>query len=320
MEKQVIVTGGTGVTGNALIRHLLSKETAVTAVIRPRSQRLGLLASHPLLKVVECPLKELGTLKNKLEKGRYQAFYHLGWEGSHGVSRTEGRNQMRLQLDNAGYVLEAVELCREVECPVFIGAGSQAEYGCSHGMVDEETECRPENGYGIAKVCAREMAWILCKKYKIRLVWARLFSVYGPCDGTRSMIDQTIVKLLKGESPDYTEAVQRWNYLYSADAAKALELLGLEGEREGIYCVANPESRPLYEYIKTIHQVVAPEKEPRFGIIPYENGRMVELAVNTDKLCGETGFKPTWSFRQGIGVIRDWYVTTGGVLGNGELL
>lgn len=320
MEKHVIVTGGTGVTGNALIRYLLHRNIEVTTIVRPGSRRLALLPENPLLHVVQCQMGELGRLKEELPGGDYQAFFHLAWEGSHGIEKADSRNRMDLQLDNIRFVLEAEELCRAAACSVFLVTGSQAEYGICDCMVDENTPCNPENGYGAAKVCARQMVEILCRQHGIRFIWARLFSVYGPYDGTRSMIDSALLELFKGESPKYTQGFQMWNYLYSMDAARALALLALGNAEDGVYCVASPESLPLREYIKMLHEVVAPDVKPLFGEIPYKNDRMVQLTVDTGKLRHATGFQPEYSFSQGVKAVCDWYRETNGALRNGELL
>lgn len=306
MKRSVLVTGCTGVTGNALIRHLLSLDFYVTAVIRPGSTRRGFLPNQPNLEIVEC---ELGAYKKLLEEPRpYCAFFHLAWDGSHGEEKADLRNHMSMQLKNASAVVEAVEICHALNCPVFLATGSQAEYGGGIGAVDETTICRPENGYGTAKVCAASMASILCQQYGIRFIWARLFSVFGPWDATHSMIDMAITQLLNGQSPAYTAGEQIWNYLYSLDAAKALALLAFTEGVEGVYCVASQKSRPLKEYIEELHRVVAPDQKPKIGYIQSAGKSVARMDVDISHLVEDTGFYEEVSFQQGIAAIRNWYV------------
>jgi len=306
-DGNVLVTGCTGVTGNALVRYLLAQDLSVTAVIRPSSPRREFLPEHPKLEIVEC---ELGAYKKLLEIQHtpYQAFFHLAWDGSRGKEKTDLRNHMPMQLKNAGHVLEAVEICRALGCPVFLATGSQAEYGSGTGVVDEITACRPENGYGAAKVCAASMASILCKQYGIRFIWARLFSVYGPRDATHSMIDTAVTQLLNGVSPVYTSGEQMWNYLYSSDAAKALSLLAFTETAEGVYCVASQKSRPLKDYIVDLHSVVSQELNPRLGALPSAGNHSARMEVDIHRLIEDTGFYEEYTFQQGVSSVRDWYV------------
>lgn len=312
-EGNVLVTGCTGVAGNALVRHLLSQGLRVTAVVRPGSLRRGFLPAHPKLAVAECGL---GSYHRLLEGPRipYRAFFHLAWEGSQGKEKADLRNHMPMQLKNTEHVLEAVEVCRRLGCPVFLATGSQAEYGSGTGAVDESTPCRPENGYGAAKSCAASMASILCRQYGIRFIWARLFSVYGPRDATHSMIDTAVAQLLRGASPAYTKGEQMWNYLYSFDAAKALWLLASTDAAQGVYCVASQESRPLKEYIAALHEVVAPGQTPRLGALPSAKGSPARMEASIRRLVGDTGFYEEYTFREGIAAVRDWYAGGGALL------
>lgn len=89
---------------------------------------------------------------------------------------------MYLQNYNVIYALDAVELAHCCGCRTFVGAGSQAEYGRFEGKLRPDTPAFPENGYGMAKLCAGEMTRIQAHKYGIKHIWARILSVYGPYD------------------------------------------------------------------------------------------------------------------------------------------
>lgn len=305
--ENVIVTGATGVTGIALVRFLLEKRIHVTAFVRPGSFRMKLLPSHPGLRLIECGMEDYKTIANSLSGDKYDVFYHLAWEGSTGEFKLDNRNNMYLQNRNVTYSLDAVELCRQLNCPVFIATGSQAEYGRYDEIISEDTMEYPENGYGSAKLCAGQMTRILCKSYGIRHIWARLFSVYGPYDGgTVNLIQSSISLLQKEERPKYTLGIQEWDYLFSYDAANALWLLSQKGKGGQTYCIAQGMSMPLSEYIKIIHEVVNPQIIPIFGEIPYGSNPIMNLRADITKLKKDTGFKPEYDFRSGIGIVSEW--------------
>lgn len=305
--KNVIVTGGTGVTGNALVRSLLSQDIEVTALVRPNSFRKKYLPEENVkLHVVDCDMQQYPFIHEKLKKGEYDAFFHLSWDGSTGTAKLANRNSCSLQVNNIPFSLEAVELCRRLDCPIFIMTGSQAEYGPKQFPISEDEERNPANAYGIAKQCAEDMTRIMCREYGIRHIWPVLFSVYGPNDATESLIDKSVRGLLRGESIPYTEGIQMWDYLYSYDAARALILLaekGLDGE---VYHVASGMQRPLYMFIREMYEVLAPDQKPRLGEIPYSDKPMMFLGANTTKLFETTGFMPEYSFKEGISEIASF--------------
>ena len=311
--KRVLVTGGTGVTGVALVRYLLAKDIAVTAIVRPGSFREKYLpCDDKRLSIVYCALNDLNGAAEKVRDfGRYDAFFHLAWEGSTIADKQGSRDNMQLQSRNIVYAVDAVELCRSIDCPVFLMTGSQAEYGDSDSAISEETVPNPINGYGNAKLCAENMSRIMCRSYGIRHVIARLFSIYGPYDGTNSMINTCVLKLLKGERPEYTAGEQQWNYLYSFDAAKALLLLAEKGQDGEFYNVADPQGRQLKDYIGIMHKVVAPDIPVILGEMPYPGGIIKNMIADTSKLVKTIGFTPDHSFAEGIQEIMRWCKDTG---------
>ncbi len=302
MMRHVIVTGGTGVTGNALVRYLLSCGVKVTAIVRPGSFRRKYLPSDAsLLRVVDCGMESYGGIDGVLAGETYDAFFHLSWDGSTGKAKIGNRNNFYLQNRNVTYALDAVELCHRLSCPEFVMTGSQAEYGRRAYVISEKEEKRPENGYGMAKLCAEGMTRLLCKQYGIRHVWPILFSVYGPNDATESLIDTSVRGIvLRKEHLSYTLGEQMWDYLYSFDAARAIVLLAEKGRDGETYHVASGQVRPLREYIQEMYAELSPGIAPRLGERPYGDGAQMFLGADISKLRQETGFSPQCEFRQGI--------------------
>ena len=81
--------------------------------------------------------------------------------------------------DNVKQCLDAVFASKSLGCKVFVGAGSQAEYGNKGGVMRPDTFPEPISGYGMAKLCAGQMTRYLCKQAGIKHVWPRILSVYG---------------------------------------------------------------------------------------------------------------------------------------------
>lgn len=310
--KNVLVTGGTGVTGTALVRYLLQNNIRVVALVRKNSFRLKYLpVDDKRLTIVFCNMDDYPVIGNKLRSyGPYDCFFHLSWDGSTIVNKGNSRDDMLLQSRNIVHSVNAVELCKEIECPVFIMTGSQAEFGPYDCDIDETFLSKPVNGYGNAKLCTENMTRIMCRNYGIKHIWARLFSIYGPYDGTNSLIYTSVLKLLNGQNPDYTKGEQQWDFMYSFDAAKALTLLADKGKDGEMYCVANGNTRPLREYICDIHRVCNPDLIPVFGAVPYSKGQVMHLGADITKLKTDTGFEPDYSFDKGIEIIRDWCIET----------
>lgn len=168
MELQkVILTGPTGAVGISLIQELVEHGIAVTAISRKNSKRLSSIPADPLVEIVECNADELESLSGVLPHN-YDAFYHFAWDGTYGDSRQD----LKRQANNILYTLDAARLAKELGCHVFIGAGSQSEFGHVEGVLHPDLPCNPDNGYGIAKLDAGRMSRLECRKLGIAMCGA----------------------------------------------------------------------------------------------------------------------------------------------------
>lgn len=299
--KRVIITGPTGAIGIALIKHLLSNNIEVLAICRKDSKRMIYLPNHPLLSILQMNLSELYLLPAQISKS-YDTFYHLGWDGTFGDSR----NNIREQLKNVQYTLDAATVASQLGCNTFVGAGSQAEYGRVEGILHADTPTFPENGYGIAKLCAGQMSRVLCEQNGIRHIWTRILSIYGPYDGENTMIMSTIKKLLHHQEPDLTLGEQQWDYLYSSDAGKALYLLGEKGHHGKIYCIGSGKMQLLSSYIRQLRDIINPNASLGFGRIPYSEKQVMFLCADITELEKDTGFSVDYTFEAGIKETIQW--------------
>lgn len=299
--KRAVITGPTGSIGIALINELEANGIEVVAVVRPGSKRADRIKESPLVKCVKCDLSKLDKLPELIPDGA-DVFYHFGWDGTFGDSR----NNMKGQNLNVKYALDAVEAASKLGCKTFVGAGSQAEYGRFEGKLNGSTTTFPENGYGIAKLCAGQMTRIMCQQKGIKHIWTRILSIYGPYDGEKTMVMSTIDRLLKGEVPSCTKGEQMWDFLYSKDAALAMRLLGEKGIDGKIYCIGSGQARPLKEYINIMGESIDSTIQIGFGDIPYSPNQVMYLCADIEDLKADTGFEPQYTFEKGIVETIQW--------------
>lgn len=297
-----VVTGPTGAIGIALCEKLLRENVTVYAVCRPGSSRIKDLPKAAALHVVECDAKELATLPQKMEGVSVDAFFHFAWAHTIG----QGRNDMPAQIENIQSTIDAVRAAKALGCRVFLGAGSQAEYGRVEGLLKSDTPAFPENGYGMAKLCAGQMSRVEAKALDIDHVWVRILSVYGPHDGPMTMISGTIRKLLAGERPALTAGIQRWDYLYAGDAADAFYLAACHGRNGAVYPLGSGQAMPLKDYIIQMRDAIDPALPLGFGEVPYGPLQVMHLQADISALQADTGFAPKTPFAEGIRRTMDW--------------
>ncbi len=304
--KRIIITGPTGAIGMALIQKCIIENIEAAVICHRKSARIAQIPASDKIKVIECNLDELKTLPEILT-GTYDVFFHLAWACTAG----EGRNDVHAQSGNIRFALDAVEAAKKLGCECFVGAGSQAEYGRYEGKLDSRVPAFPENGYGIAKLCAGQLSRIRCGQLGIRHIWFRILSVYGEYDGEQTMIMSSIRKMLEGQSPEYTPAEQIWDYLYSVDAAEALFLAAKQGRDGAVYCLGSGQARELKEYIEIMRDEIQPGLSLKLGAKPYAPKQVMYLCADLSELRKDTGFEPRYSFEEGIRRTIAWMQSVG---------
>lgn len=291
--ERIIVTGATGAIGIALVSRALRIGLHVTCIVHAGSRRLGNLPVHERLEIVECNLSDYKTLKLQ---GRFDAFFHLSWDKTFGQSRDDAYVQSR----NIEYTLDAVQLADRFGCQVFVGTGSQAEYGPARTDLTEAMPVQPESGYGIAKFAAGQLSAMLCKQLGLRHVWVRILSIYGPHDGEGTLISYLLRELTAGRSPELTRCEQIWDYLYADDAAGAMLALAEKGKDGKVYPLGSGVGRKLSDYVEDIRQIVAPNVPIHYGAKDYYPHQPMHLVADISSLTTDTGWTPKTTFQEGI--------------------
>lgn len=290
---KIIVTGATGCVGSAIVRRGLAQGMEVTCIVHEGSKRLSNLPQDEKVKIVECNLSNYGTLNLS---DNYDVFIHMAWEKTFGASRDDAEVQMR----NIQYTLDACHLAKRCGCKVFVGAGSQAEYGVQSVDLTPDLQVNPESGYGIAKFAAGKLSAMLCKSLGLRQNWVRILSVYGPNDGENTLISYVIRELKAGRSPELTKCEQIWDYLYADDAADAILAVAERGTDGKTYPLGSGKGRRLSDFIEDIRTLINPSITIKYGVKEYYPHQPMHLVADVSELITDTYWKPYTTFIDGI--------------------
>ena len=305
MEKisSAIVTGATSMLGAALIKRLVQENIHVYAVCRASSARWGSIGKHPLVHIVKCDLQNMEALPEKIGAS-CDAFFHFAWLGT---EEPKNRLNVHLQADNIRFSATAVDAAHALGCKVFVGAGSQAEYGHVEGVIRPDSPVNPVSAYGMAKLCTGQMTRLQCSQYGIRHIWPRIISTYGPNSRVVTLLDVVVQKLLAGERPALTAGEQIWDYLYVSDAVDAFYRMACAGRDGAVYVLGSGKTKRLREFMEIIRDAIDPELPLGIGEIPYYPDQAMHLEADITTLTQDTGWQPQVEFRDGIAEILKNY-------------
>lgn len=294
--KKFVVTGATSFIGVHLIERLLEEECIIYAVIRPNSSNAYRLPVSDRVKVIELDLSQITDLLNYIPENDVDAFYHLAWEGA----RAPYRDDKELQNRNYECAMKAANISIKLGTKLFVGSGSQAEYGKFNGKVDETYPCAPITEYGKAKYKAYLDIKELMNKNGIRFIWTRIFSVFGKYDYSGTLIMSSLKKMLSNMPIDMTACTQMWDFISVEDVADAFVKFSAEKCENGVYNIASGDAKPLHVFVEDMKRITKSESTLNFGVVPYGKEGPVSFEPVVDKLKNELKWKPNISFEDGI--------------------
>jgi nucleoside-diphosphate-sugar epimerase len=298
---RVLLTGATGFLGSHVLRQLLKERADVAVLLRPDSDRWRIEELLSKVTVIEGDLKNIEDAGDAIRAFRPEAVCHLAWSG---VQRSF-RNQP-LQFENVARTARLVLLAAEAGCRTWLGFGSQAEYKAKDSAVREDDPLEPDTLYGASKLAAGQVSRILCAQEGIRWNWLRVFSAYGPMEDAGWLIPHLMISLARKDSPPLSEGLQKWDYLYVEDLARAVTACLATPQTQGVFNLGSGQAVPIRRIAEQVRDLCAPGLELKFGSLP-RPGRAMHLQADISKLREATGWAPSTDLNVGLKSTFDWY-------------
>ena len=300
--RSVLVVGGTGFIGRALIPFLVSEHFRVTALaISGRSQLTRLMKKVNGLNVVEACSMEPTELAKALAGKRFDGVINLAASGVHPDQRTpEG-----LHEGNSALVLNLIAAVAEFPPELFIQTGSWFEYRPAEKpqRLAEGHSLDTPSQYGSAKSAALAVGSAAAHAMKIPFVCLRLFHVYGPGEMSHRLIPQIVGKLHRGQQVDLTGGEQVRDFIFLADVCEAYKaaLLSPNIDQNPVYNVCTGELHTVRDMCEAVAKALGvSNKFLNFGAIPYRDDETL-WSVGTDRLFYDvSGWKAKTNLQQGV--------------------
>ncbi len=129
----------------------------------------------------------------------------------------------------------------------------------------------------------------------------------GPGDHPRGLISYVTQSLLRGERPALTTGEPVWDYLYVADAARAVALLASHPEAGGIYNLASGTARTIRSLVERLRDQINPDLALGFGEIPYHADQIMSLRADISRLQRLTDWFPRCLWRRDYSALSKEY-------------
>jgi dTDP-glucose 4,6-dehydratase len=331
--KTILVTGGAGFIGSAVVRHLIN-DTDHTIINVDKLTYAGNLESltsvsddprYQFEKVDICDAKEIARVI-----ARYQpdVIMHLAAE-SHVDRSIDGPDQF-IQTNIVGtYNLleQARAYWTQLEAGKktgfrFLHVSTDEVYGDLEGTDDlftETTPYSPSSPYSASKASSDHLVRAWNRTFDLPTIITNCSNNYGPFHFPEKLIPLVILKALEGKSlPVYGKGNQVRDWLYVEDHARALVLVAITGEVAETYNIGGHNEKQNIEVVHAICELLeeyVPNKPE--GINQYKDlitfvtdraGHDVRYAIDASKIQKELNWTPKESFDTGIRKTVQWYL------------
>ncbi|WP_420392941.1 dTDP-glucose 4,6-dehydratase [Acuticoccus sp.] len=326
----ILVTGGVGFIGSALVRHLVANTQhrvvnldKLTYAANPAS--LATVEGHPRYRFVEGDICERAQLISLLAEEDVDWVMHLAAE-SHVDRSIDGPGDfVRTNINGTFELLEAAR-AHWSRLP----AARAATFRVHHVSTDEvygdlpldgsrfteETPYAPSSPYSASKAASDHLARAWHRTYGLPVVVSNCSNNYGPRHFPEKLIPLTILNALHGEPlPVYGRGENVRDWLYVDDHARALELVVSRGEPGRTYNVGGGNERTNLAVVEAICDVLdrlVPSPDgPRRRLITFVSdrpGHDLRYAIDASRLETELGWLARETFETGIEKTVRWYL------------
>jgi dTDP-glucose 4,6-dehydratase len=325
---RVIVTGGAGFIGSALVRHLvlekgfevLNIDALTYAGNRASLHSVEGKPNHRFLKANIC---DRSAMEQAFRDFRPDRMMHLAAESHVDRSITGAADFIETNVIGTFTLLEAARgywstlETEQKDSFRFLHVSTDEVYGSlgDDGLFVEETPYDPSSPYSASKASSDHLAKAWQRTYGLPVVVSNCSNNYGPYHFPEKLIPLTILNALAGERlPVYGKGENVRDWLYVEDHARALDLIAERGRVGETYNVGGRNERRNIDVVRRICEVLdrfAPANRPREEQIEFVTdrpGHDARYAIDASKLENELGWRAQENFDTGIEKTVSWYL------------
>ncbi len=336
MSKRILVTGGAGFIGSALIRHLIqSTQSAVLNIDKltyaGNLESLVAVESNERYQFLHADICDANAMANAFTSFKPDAVMHLAAE-SHVDRSIDGPAEF-IQTNVVGtqVLLEAARhywntLPEAGQATFrFHHISTDEVYGDLEGPEDlfrEDTPYAPSSPYSASKASSDHLVRAWHRTYGLPVVITNCSNNYGPYHFPEKLVPLVILNALENKPlPIYGKGDQIRDWLYVEDHARALYKVVTEGDVGETYNIGGHNEKQNIEVVKTICAILDELKpENKTSVTKYEElityvadrpGHDVRYAIDASKIQKELNWVPEESFETGIRKTVEWYLANG---------
>ncbi|MFV0829931.1 dTDP-glucose 4,6-dehydratase [Klebsiella quasipneumoniae] len=330
---KILVTGGAGFIGSAVVRHIIENTLDEVRVMdcltyAGNLESLAPVAGSERYSFSQTDITDAAAVASQFSEFRPDIVMHLAAE-SH-VDRSIDGPAAFIQTNVIG-TFTLLEAARhywsglgeaQKQAFRFHHISTDEVYGDLHGTDDlftEETPYAPSSPYSASKAGSDHLVRAWNRTYGLPVVVTNCSNNYGPYHFPEKLIPLTILNALAGKPlPVYGNGEQIRDWLYVEDHARALYKVATEGKSGETYNIGGHNERKNIDVVRTICAILDKVVSQKPGNITHfadlitfvtdRPGHDLRYAIDAAKIQHDLGWVPQETFESGIEKTVHWYL------------
>ena len=331
-NKNILVTGGAGFIGSAVIRYLINETNSNVLNIDKLTyagnlESLETVSNNPRYQFLHADICDKSAMTKAFQDFQPNIVMHLAAE-SH-VDRSIDGPMDFIQTNIIG-TYNLLEVARNYWQNLtedkksrfkFHHISTDEVYGDLEGTDDlftEETSYSPSSPYSASKASSDHLVRAWYRTYGLPVVVTNCSNNYGPYHFPEKLIPLVILNALDGKPlPVYGDGKQIRDWLYVEDHARALYLVANTAKVGETYNIGGHNEKQNIDVVKTICTILDNIKPRTDGqsyaqqitFVKDRPGHDLRYAIDASKIQQELNWQPQETFESGIRKTVEWYLS-----------
>ena len=334
-NKNILVTGGAGFIGSAVIRYLINETNSNVLNIDKLTyagnlESLETISNNPRYQFLHADICDKSAMTKAFDDFKPNIVMHLAAE-SH-VDRSIDGPMDFIQTNIIG-TYNLLEVARNYWQNLaedkksrfkFHHISTDEVYGDLEGTQDlftEATSYSPSSPYSASKASSDHLVRAWHRTYGLPIVITNCSNNYGPYHFPEKLIPLVILNALDGKPlPVYGDGKQIRDWLYVEDHARALYLVATTAKVGETYNIGGHNEKQNIDVVKTICTILDNIKPRTDGqsyaqqitFVKDRPGHDLRYAIDASKIQQELNWQPQETFESGIQKTVEWYLSNQG--------
>lgn len=314
-NKNVFVTGCTGLLGSWLTKDLVEKGANLTGLVRdwvPRSSLFG-FGLEKKITIVRGTLEDYQLLERAINEHEADTVFHIAAQAIVGTANRNPLSTFETNIRGTWNILEACRRNRKVKRIVV--ASSDKAYG-EHGKLPytENYPLQGEHPYDVSKSCTDLISHTYYKTYNLPVCITRCGNIYGGGDlNFNRIVPGTILSALKGESPVIrSDGLFVRDYIYVEDIVSAYLFLAEKMDTADMHGEAFNFSNEQPVNVKDlVNRILSLMNRQELApiVLNEASNEIVNQYLSSEKARSLLGWAPRYTLDQGLQGTINWYTS-----------